>query len=154
VFKILVATDGSDYANKAADYAGQLARQIDGAEITVLSVLDADLIVQTAVSSSGIPMTIPVATPLDLERALEAVLQDTRERLSSTVKKVAVRLEHGKPARVICEIADKESFNLIVIGPCGQGRVADILLGSVSDKVVHEATVPVLIVKTKEGHKK
>ncbi|MDP2726423.1 MAG: universal stress protein [Dehalococcoidia bacterium] len=152
MFKILVATDGSDYAHKAADYAGLLARKIDDAEITVLSVLDPGLATQASVSPAGMPVTIPINLLADVERALNTVLQDTQQKLLSTGKKVTTRLEHGQPAKVICDIADKESFDLIVMGSSGQGRIADILLGSVSDRVVHKARVPVLIVRTKEEH--
>lgn len=154
MFKILVATEGSDYAYRAADYAGLLAGKIDDAEITILSVLDLGLLTQALVSPSGMPVTIPVTLSSDMESAINGVLQETQQRLLSAGKKVTVRLERGQPAQVICDIAEKENFDLIVMGSSGQGRIADILLGSVSDKVVHKATVPVLIVRTKEEHNK
>src|SRR3989304_10150345 len=116
VFKILVATDGSEYARKAAEYAGQLASKIQDAEITILSVLDIGLISQAAVSPSGMPVTIPVSLSEDLERALSSVLQDTREKLAITGKPVTTRLEEGRPAQVICDIAEKERFDMIIMG--------------------------------------
>ncbi|MDO8689398.1 MAG: universal stress protein [Dehalococcoidia bacterium] len=152
MFKILVATDGSEYARKAAEYAGQLASKIPDAEITILSVLDIGLISQAAVSPSGMPVTIPVALSEDMERALNSVLQDARDKLAPTGRPVTTRLEEGRPAQVICDIAEKERFDMIVMGSSGQGRIADILLGSVSDKVVHKAKTPVVIVRSKESH--
>ncbi len=152
MFKILVATDGSEFARKAAEYAGQLASKIADAEITILSVLDIGLISQAAVSPSGMPVTIPVSLSEDLERSLNSVLQDARESLAITGKPVATRLEEGRPAQVICDIAEKERFDMIVMGSSGQGRIADILLGSVSDKVVHKAKTPVVIVRTRDSH--
>ena len=44
MFKKLIATDGSECAYKAADYAGFLARMIEDAEITILSVIDSGAI--------------------------------------------------------------------------------------------------------------
>ncbi len=152
MFKILIATDGSNYAYRAADFAGSLAGHMPDAEFTVLSVLDLNLVAQTAsISPSGMPMTVPLNVTSDMEAAVNEMLQDTRERLLATGRPVTARLEFGDPARVICDIADREHFDLIVMGPSGHGRVADILLGSVSDRVIHEASVPVLIVRTKSS---
>ncbi len=145
MFKILVATDGSKYAYNAADYAGFLARMIEDAEITVLSVIDAGAIARAA----GHPPALPAALSEEMERAAWGVLEDTRCKLSWTGKEVAVRLERGIPASIICDVADKGKFDLVVMGSRGHGPIAGILLGSVSDKVLHKARVPVLIVRAK-----
>ncbi len=150
MFKILVATDGSEHAYRAADFAARLAGKISDAEITALSVLDPAVVSQAAVSPAGIPVTIPVTLSEDLQRAMEEVLQDTQQRLLAPGRTVSTRLAHGKPALVIREIAEKEGFDLIVMGASGHGRIADILLGSVSDEVVHRSGVPVVIVRVKE----
>lgn len=152
MFKMLVATDGSDYANKAVDYAGSLAGRMQDAEMTLISVLDIGVVSQTAVSPAGMPVTIPVTLVSEMERALASVLQETQDRLVSTGRRVTTRLEEGHPAQVICEIAEKEGFDLIIMGSSGHGRVTDIFLGSTSDKVIHKSRVPVLIVRSTETH--
>jgi len=154
MFKILLATDGSDYAYRAADYAGVLAGKIADAQVTILSVLDPSLAAQAAVSPAGMPVTIPVALSTGLERAMEEVLRDTQLRLVSAGRTVTARLEHGRPAHVICDIAQKENYDMVVMGSSGQGRIADILLGSVSNEVVHKSMVPVVIVRVKEPAKR
>ncbi len=154
MFKILVATDGSEYAEKAAEYAGTLAGRIQDAEITVLGVLDLGVISQASVSPSGMPVTVPVTMTEDMETALRSIVEDTRQKLAPIGRPVVTRLEEGRPALVICDIAEREQFDMIVMGSSGQGRIADILLGSVSDKVIHRSTVPVVIVRSKEVHEK
>lgn len=146
MFKILVATDGSECAYKAADYAGFLARIIQDAEITILSVIDAGAVARAV----GRPPAIPTALSEEMERAASGVLEDTRAKVWWTGKDVNMRLEHGVPAPVICDVAQAGKFDLIVMGSRGHGHIAGILLGSVSDKVLHKALVPVLIVRS--GH--
>lgn len=148
MFRILVATDGSGCANKAADYAGLLAKKIGDAEITVLSVVDTAVIAQAMVHPSAMSATLFD----ELEQVASEAVRDTQQRLAWTGKEVTTRVERGVPAPVICDVAGKDKFDLIVMGARGHGRIADILLGSVSDKVLHKALVPVLIVRTKEGH--
>ncbi|MDP2660209.1 MAG: universal stress protein [Dehalococcoidia bacterium] len=143
MFKILVATDGSDCACKAAEFAGLLSRKIGEAEITFLSVIDTGVIAQASVHPSAMSLTLFE----EMEKAMSEALQDAQKRLEWTSKKTVARLERGVPAMVICGLAEAEEFDLIVMGARGHGRVADILLGSVSDKVMHKARVPVLITR-------
>jgi nucleotide-binding universal stress UspA family protein len=149
MFKMLLATDGSFYALQAVNFAGELARHIPDAEITVLSVVDPGIAAAGATTTSGIPVPSALTLPAELERAAEAALAQAREKLKPVGRKVHTRSEHGNPARLICKVAEEGHFDLIVLGGSGMGRVADILLGSVSSKVVHEAKVPVLIVRDK-----
>lgn len=149
MFKILLATDGSEHAFQAADFAAQLAGKISDAEITVLSVLDPAVVSQAAVSPAGMPVTIPVNLSADLEMAMTEILRDTQVSLSVAGRTATTRMAHGKPAQVIRDVAEKEGYDLIVMGASGHGRIADILLGSVSDEVVHRSTVPVAIVRAK-----
>lgn len=153
MFRILVATDGSEHAYRAAEFAAGLAAKIPDAEITVLSVLDPALVSQAAVSPAGMPVTIPLTLSADMERAMEEVLRDAQMKLLVAGRTVTTRLVRGKPAQVIREIAENEGFHLIVMGSSGHGRIADIFLGSVSDEVVHRARVPVTIVRTREERK-
>jgi len=57
------------------------------------------------------------------------------------------KLESGDPAKKISEIAEKEDFDIIVMGGKGHGHASGTLLGGVSNHVLHYTTHPVLIVK-------
>jgi nucleotide-binding universal stress UspA family protein len=57
------------------------------------------------------------------------------------------KLESGEPARKITEIAEKEDYDVIVMGCKGHGAVERLLLGSVVDHVLHYTKHPVLVVR-------
>ena len=57
------------------------------------------------------------------------------------------RVEVGNPSEVICDVADEEQSNLIVMGSRGFGTFRSMLVGSVSHYVLQQAHCPVLIVK-------
>ena len=65
-----------------------------------------------------------------------------KESLPYTLK-VAI----GDPAAEIIKIAEKENVNVIIIGSRGLSTIKGVFLGSVSQKVTHHATCPVMIVK-------
>jgi nucleotide-binding universal stress UspA family protein len=56
-------------------------------------------------------------------------------------------LEFGSPADVICTLAEREGFDLIVMGEKGAGEIGRFLLGSVTDRVAHHAKCPVMIIR-------
>jgi len=56
-------------------------------------------------------------------------------------------LKFGSPAKSIISLAKDEHFSLIVVGSQGLSGLSDFLLGSVSNRISHDATIPVLIVK-------
>ena len=57
------------------------------------------------------------------------------------------RVEEGRPAKIIIDIAEEEDFDLIVIGSQGFGLITGWFLGSVSNEVVNSSTKPLLVVK-------
>ena len=144
--KILLASDGSDGAAKAAAAAAELTRRF-GAELTVLHVF-----------SPPAPAIVPfsmgeLATDVDptwidrLARAAgEQVACRAGEVLQAAGVPYAFRMEPGHPAEVIVRLAETDGFDLVVLGSRGLGGVKEFLLGSVSNRVSHHARCPVLIV--------
>ncbi|UCF86357.1 MAG: universal stress protein [Desulfobacteraceae bacterium] len=55
--------------------------------------------------------------------------------------------QYGKPAREICDYADRNDIDLVVMTSHGFGRALQWALGSVADKVVRHCPKPVLVVK-------
>lgn len=150
MFKILMATDGSSYALRAADYLAELCLRIADAEVTVLYVIDLGAASAAAVTPTGMPFTSAVLVPSELEKIATVALEATRQRLLSGGRAIATRTERGKPADVICKMAEQEKFDLVVMGSSGMGRITGILLGSVSDRVVHNCNIPALVVRHRE----
>lgn len=63
--------------------------------------------------------------------------------------KVETRLRFGDPARALLEVAEEEEVDLIVMGSHGRGAWGSMFMGSVSQRVIHDANVPVVIVPRK-----
>ncbi len=61
------------------------------------------------------------------------------------------RVVHGDPGTVICQIAEDEAFDLIVVGSHGSGFIKRVLLGSVSHHVLHHAPCPVLVFRERSA---
>ena len=146
---ILVPIDGSEHSNNALKFGLDLAEKYS-AKLTLLSV--AQPVVVTGPMFITQPMMPPTSTAMyvqAIESAHKKMLEDTYNRAKAEKPdlEISKRLVDGRPADQIVEIADKEKFDLIVIGSRGVGGVKKFFLGSVSDRVADEAHCPVLIVK-------
>jgi nucleotide-binding universal stress UspA family protein len=83
-----------------------------------------------------------------LRKVLESLNMASREILQKFPSIVLdTRIEKGRPARVITEIAKKENFDLIIIGNRGYGLLEGWMLGSVSNEIINSSEIPVLIIK-------
>ena len=145
--KILVALDGSKLADRALDFALDLAGKYS-AEIVLISVFDAPSV---SLVAPGIVFA-PTSTVKYLEelRAFhEKVLSEALKKVKKLEAglKVSKKLVQGRAAEKIVETAEEGAFDLIVIGSRGLGGIKGFVLGSISDRVADEAPCPVLIVK-------
>lgn len=121
-----------------------MARQT-GAKVTLAFILESPPVIPVG-PLSGYVVTSPPRTQADLDRA--------REELSSLAKEAGVpvdsRVELGNPADRLCELAEQLSVDLLVIGARGLTAGTRWLMGSVSDRVVHHAPCPVLVVRERK----
>jgi nucleotide-binding universal stress UspA family protein len=73
------------------------------------------------------------------------------EALAAGVREVEARILEGTPSAQIVSCAEKEQFDLIVLGARGKSGLSKLLLGSVADKVVSKAPCSVLTVRGPEN---
>ncbi|HLJ62081.1 MAG TPA: universal stress protein [bacterium] len=143
--KLVVATDGSPHAILAAAYAVRLAREIRKAEITIVNVGHIPTV------ALGGPGTGAMVNFGELEQALEqagqAILEQTKRQFESGNAPVAAVYRTGDPAAEIIKVAQETKADLIIIGSRGLGQIGGLILGSVSERVLHAAPVPVLVVR-------
>ncbi|MEW6544750.1 MAG: universal stress protein [Nitrospirota bacterium] len=140
--RILLAVDGSDQSYEAARALAHLAR---AEQVVVLHALD--------VPKPAYPMMVPEVAQ-ELYTTVERGMKEDGERLLDRVVSIlpgdtgpaVKRLEVGAPADAILAAAEQERAGLIVVGARGLGPVQEILLGSVSHRVVTGAPCPTLVV--------
>jgi nucleotide-binding universal stress UspA family protein len=145
--KILLATDASEDARKAAQMASDLANVSDS-ELHVLHIGNmkdfhiAPGAEQTFASRSGTYGEIQENAEKTLEEAVRQV-----EEAGGTVAQAHVRM--GDPDDEILRFCEEQGdFGLIVIGSRGLGPVKRRLMGSVSESIVRHAHCPVLVART------
>lgn len=140
--KILYPTDFSDVSKKVLPYLKQL-KEGGSKEVLVVHVIDERGI-------TAIEQYTPIASG-EIERNLkeesEQELTAIAEELKQSGLEAKTRIETGVPLREILRIAEEEDVSLIVLGSHGRSNIEEMLLGSVSEKVVRKCKKPVLVVK-------
>lgn len=140
---ILVPTDGSDGANVGAEHGIGLAATF-GADLHALSVLNTREI-DPSLSTLG------SSDLSDQEQLLEDETERVVDRVASRARtylsgRVTTATERGIPSQRIVEYAETHDIDLIVMGTHGRTGLERALLGSVAEKTLRTASVPVVAV--------
>ncbi len=142
--KILVAIDGSAASIKAVGIARKMIEEGSAKEVTLLHVV---------VNHNEVMLVNGMYMPLDypqlyneLNEAAKKVLESAKTTLGPDIP-ANLLLESGPPAEIICKLAEKENFDLILIGNRGLNRLQRLLLGSISSKVTTLSHCSVMVVK-------
>jgi nucleotide-binding universal stress UspA family protein len=145
---LLVPIDFSDCSRVALEHAEALAEKF-GASLDLLHVWEIPPYIPPE-AMVGVPggttQTLSNTARTHAEqqlRAFEAAVKQPTSRIRNS------RLESGDPARTIVEIAEKEGYDLIVIGTHGRTGLGHLLMGSVAEKVLRRAHCPVFVVPGK-----
>jgi nucleotide-binding universal stress UspA family protein len=147
IHRVLYATDLSPASEPAWHEARRLGRLL-GAEVVLLHVV-------------APPPILPVEAyipPQVYEDLLASARRDAEQRFDALLGsiagsglKVRIRLEDGRPAQRILEVATQEAADLLVVGTHGRQGLERFVLGSVADRMVRQATCPVLTVRSAPG---
>ena len=147
ISNILVPTDGSETAQKAARYAIDLAKQLK-CSIIVLSVIDnRSLMAQTISAHENVRH---ITEPIEdyLREGAEAYAREIKEICDENDVRSQILVTSGHPAEEITIEAERSNADLIVIGSHGRSALKAAFLGSVTYSIIHKETkVPVLVVK-------
>ncbi|WP_339147834.1 MULTISPECIES: universal stress protein [unclassified Sutcliffiella] len=142
--KILVALDGSKHAQNAAIHAADLVKQMKNSSLTIVHVVE-----------EAPPKDKLLLANFDVEQVLR---NDAYEKLLQTIRifkenEVDFHLEVaiGEAAEEIVRLAIDQNFDLIVMGSRGLGTFGEVIFGSVSHQVLHDAHCPVMVVKQEKG---
>jgi nucleotide-binding universal stress UspA family protein len=142
VLKILIAVDGSDHAHRAIEAVGKMARSALNLQAVLVCV-------------SPEPLFYGDYTVGTIQKIEE---DQNRQQNTILVQAMTLAREQGlqleDPARAygvianeIVRIAQERQVDQIAMGTRGMGAVGNLLLGSIAQRVLHQSSVPVLLVK-------
>nr|WP_295971293.1 universal stress protein [uncultured Bacillus sp.] len=137
--KILLAADGSEHALRAAGKAAELA-QLAGKD----AVIEIIYVVDFETEKKDVLRNID----------LEGVKEERKRRLQLTEGKITAAgvksktiILHGEPGPTVVSYANENQFDIVVLGSRGLNTLQEMVLGSVSHKVIKRVQCPVMIVK-------
>jgi len=140
--RILVAIDGSETALRALDFAVQQASHSPAAELHVLNVQPT----LSNYTAAEIYVTAERIHQVAAERA-HAILEAAAERLTTVGGSFKLEQTEGDAAETIARRAAELGCESITMGTHGLSSFGILFMGSVAQRVVHYATLPVTLVK-------
>jgi nucleotide-binding universal stress UspA family protein len=149
--KILIATDGTAQGSSAVASLANF-RLTSADEVRIVSVVDMAVPLAIDVYGGYLPDTAELekAARNHAERVLEDAVRSAKELTGESGPAISGDLLFGSPESRIVEAAEQLPADLIIVGSHGYNRWERLLLGSVSDSVVHHAPCSVLVVRTSE----
>jgi len=159
--KVLVGTDGSPTAMRAVDTASDLASALGSVETVVcafeppseaeLDRLRGDPNDPVAQWSAASEREVPEEFRWRIAAATQAedVLERAYDHAAARGIEVEVRAVRGAPAETLISLAEKERYDLIVVGSVGMTGAARFMLGNVPNRISHHAPTDVLILRTR-----
>jgi nucleotide-binding universal stress UspA family protein len=144
----LVAVDGSENSDRALDFGLDLAEKY-GAAVRVLNVSESPAMGAVPLEPTTVSGESMVVFAKDLQRFHEEILSKAVAHAKEVKPNVVTssKLREGDPALEIVAEAKDAGFDIIVVGHPGLGRVRELFLGNISEKVAHFAPCPVIIVR-------
>ena len=134
--KILVAVDGSEYSDKAFEYAASLMHD-HKQELLIVHIIE----------NFG---NIGYSNFNQLKQDSQTILQKYRTNAERKGLKSSIKIiedQGNSPAEKILDIAETEKADIIIVGTKGRKPLEQFLLGSTSYKVAHYSKCTVIIVK-------
>lgn len=140
ISKILVPIDLSEVSIKAADFAFQMANQLN-AKLSFISVMENSMLVANPDAGE-----FPDEKRLKVKADFIALIKDLENKHPKLlVEKVFIT--EGSTVRKIIEKAEKWQADIIVMGSHGRTGISHFLMGSIAEAVMRHGEIPVLIVK-------
>lgn len=143
--KMIIATDGSKFSKKAADYGVSLAKRA-GLDVVALYVVNMKALEMHALTHHDDIYGYESLNAALVREGEDALAYVARIGIESGVD-VVTQTVRGYPADTIVKVAKDYDAGLIVVGNLGKTGLEHLFMGSVSDTVVKKAPCPVLVVR-------
>ncbi len=138
--RILVAVDGSDLALDAVRHALMLIDEGLKASLVLGHVQEEASFLELATQGADAIAEAAVEAGKHLTRPAEKLVREANVMFETEIVL-------GSPAAALCDLAEAQGCDFIVMGARGLGAMRAAVIGSVSQAVVHQSNLPVLIVK-------
>jgi len=139
--KILIPVDGSDTCSKVFESAKEFYEKFD-AKIILVHVDDSTLI------QNYVNYPMPnINLQVDGKARSAEIIKIAQTNLNVPDSHLIIKVLTGEPASAILDVAVQEDADLILMCTHGMGAAKRFLLGSVTNRVVHHADIPVLIIR-------
>ena len=135
--------DGSEISYKALDAALFFSEKL-GSNITAIHIME-DIPVTNIESQKLLNDMLEISAVCKQQG--ENILSNCSESARNKGLNIHTVLLKGNPASIILDFCKNEKYDLIIMGNRGIGKVKEIILGSVSSKILHNSTCPVLLIK-------
>jgi nucleotide-binding universal stress UspA family protein len=145
---ILVATDGSDLANRALDHAIAVAKALNS-EITVVTVTEPAAVLGAGYSAVAGTIIDPIPELIEAQQSgAKELLAKAEEKVKAAgVPVKTVYVDDSFPAEGIILTAQNIDADLIVMGSHGRRGFGRLLLGSQTNNVLAQTAIPVLVTR-------
>lgn len=147
--KILYPTDFSEGAKKALEYVKKL-KEAGTEEVVIVHIIHEygiDSVMEGCEWAGLNPEECKNDVFGDMVKKEQAKAEKILEEIEATGMKGKIRIELGNPASKILEISEDEHVSLIVMGAYGAGKIEELLLGSITEKVIRHAKVPAMAIR-------
>jgi nucleotide-binding universal stress UspA family protein len=141
--KLLIPVDGSEASTRAVAHAITRIKAFAGQDTSEVHLLNVQAPLRGSV---GMFLGGEDIKDYHREEGIKA-LEEAQKLLEAASVKYHIHIEVGQPAQVIDRYARELQVDEIIMGTRGMGNLADMLLGSTSEDVLRQTSVPVLLVK-------
>lgn len=141
--KILAATDFSENANRAINFAADLAEELNASK-TIINVIQYVPGIVTGGSEAGI--TLPEDYFVEMRKMSEQAMTQVVNKIKGIKPNLAISsiIKTGSPTNEIISIA--KNYDTIVIGHSDQNSLRDAFMGNTSERIVNMTKRPVLVI--------
>jgi nucleotide-binding universal stress UspA family protein len=148
IHNVLVAVDGSENSDRALDFALDFAEKYSAA-VTILNVSESPSMGAVPLEPTTVSGDSMAIFAKDLQKFHKEILDKAVQHAKIVKPNIVIswKLREGDPALQIVAEVKEAGFDVVVVGHRGLGRVREIFLGAVSEKVVHLAPCSVVIVR-------
>lgn len=146
--RILIATDGSDLADRALEHGFQLAK-LAGSEVTIVTVTEPVTIVGGGYASvaGGVIDPLPELVEAQEKAAKDLLDRAAKRAAEQGITAKTILVDNSFAAEGIVETAKSIGAELIVMGSHGRRGLNRLLLGSQTNNVLAHTTIPVLVTR-------